>query len=56
MLGASAGKQLAVTGAGAVKGLIVLCLGLAAAGVALLRRGRKLMIEAGHPLEGPGTE
>ena len=56
VLGASAGKQLAVTGVQAVKGLVLLCLGLAAAGVALLRRGRRLMIEAGHPLEGSARE
>ncbi|HEX2031490.1 MAG TPA: hypothetical protein VHL78_08835 [Actinomycetota bacterium] len=56
VLGASAGKQLAVTGGQAVKGLVLLCVGLAAAGVALLRRGRKLVIEAGHPLEGRSEE
>lgn len=51
VIGASTGKQLAVTGIKAIKQLLLLAAGLTVAGAALLRRGRNAAVDAGRALD-----
>ena len=51
VIGASTGKQLAVTGAKAIKQLVMLAIGLTVAGAALLRRGQNAAVDAGRTLD-----
>lgn len=56
VVGASVAKQLAFTGFAAARTLFLACIGLATAGFTLLRRGRRVAIQAGHALEQEGRE